>query len=64
MAALLDHEAVVDFVRPGLGDVLKVFLQTMDEIDLEELVSSLRKIVEIFADEVAPYAKSLCIKLS
>lgn len=36
----------------------------MDEIDYEGLVNSLRKIVEVFSDEVAPYAKSLCIKLS
>lgn len=63
-AALLEHEAVVDFVRPGLGNVLKVYLEILDEIDFDELVNALRKIVEVFSDEVAPYAKSLCIKLS
>ena len=36
----------------------------MDEIDSEELINSLRKIVEVFGNEVAPYAKSLCQKLS
>lgn len=36
----------------------------MDEVDFEQLVNSLRKLVEVYADEVAPYAKSLCIKLS
>lgn len=36
----------------------------MDEIDYDELVHSLRRIVEVFSDEVAPYAKSLCMKLS
>lgn len=63
-AALLDHAAVANFIKPGLGDVLKVFLQIMDDIDFEDLVNSLRKIVEVFSNEVAPYAKSLCIKLS
>lgn len=43
---------------------MKVFLQVMDDIDSEELVNSLRKIVETFGNEVAPYAKSLCMKLS
>ena len=62
-AALLDHEKVQEFVRPGLGNVLKVFLDILDEIDFDELVNSLRKIVEVFSTEVAPYAKSLCIKL-
>ena len=36
----------------------------MDEVDFEELVNSLKKLVEVFSDEVAPYAKSLCMKLS
>ena len=63
-AALLDHDEVVNFVRPGLGNVLKVFLEILDEVDIQDLVDSLRKIVEVFKDEVAPYAKSLCIKLS
>ena len=64
VSALLDHECVVNLVRPGLGNVLKVFLQIMDEVDFEELVNSLKKLVEVFSDEVAPYAKSLCMKLS
>lgn len=63
-AALLVHEEAVNLIRPGLENVLKAFLQIMDEIDFEDLVNSLRQIVETFSDEVAPYAKSLCIKLS
>ena len=62
-AALLDHAPVREFIRPGLGNVLKVYLDILDEIDFDELVNSLRKIVEVFSEEVAPYAKSLCIKL-
>lgn len=63
-ASLLDHQVVVDFVRPGLANVLKVYLEILDEIEIDELVNALRKLVEVFSDEVAPYAKSLCIKLS
>jgi hypothetical protein len=36
----------------------------MDEIDFEPLVEALRNIVDIYGDEVAPYALSLCEKLS
>jgi hypothetical protein len=36
----------------------------MDEIDFEDLVGALRKIVEVFEEEIAPFACSLCIKLS
>ena len=36
----------------------------MDEIDFEDLVSALRKIVEVFQEDIAPFAISLCTKLS
>ena len=41
-AALLAHEEAVKIVRPGLENVLKAFLQIMDEVDFEDLVNSLR----------------------
>lgn len=41
-----------------------MFLEILDEMEFDELVDALRKLVEVFSDEVAPYAKSLCIKLS
>jgi hypothetical protein len=64
ISALLDHQVVQDFIRPALGSVLKIFLKIMDEIDFEDLVGALRKIVDIYEDEIAPYAVSLCQKLS
>lgn len=51
-------------MRPGLGNVLKMYLKIMDEIDFEELVGALRIIVDTYEDEIAPYAVSLCTKLS
>ena len=36
----------------------------MDDIDFEDLIGALRKIVEVFEDEIAPFAVSLCSKLS
>ena len=36
----------------------------MDDIDFEELTGALKVIVEAFEDEIAPYAVSLCQKLS
>ena len=61
LSSLLKHqEKVVDFLRPGLGNVLKMYLRIMDEIDFEELVGALRIIVDTYDDEIAPYAVSLC----
>jgi hypothetical protein len=36
----------------------------MDEIDFEDLVVALKKIVDIYGEDIAPYAVSLCRKLS
>ena len=44
--------------------MLKIYLKIMDEIDFEDLVSALRKIVDVYTEEIAPYAISLCQKLS
>lgn len=64
MSKLLSHEKAVDLVRPNLGNVLKAFLLIMDEIDFEPLVEALRNIVDIYGEEVAPYALALSEKLS
>jgi len=47
-------------LRPGLENVLKMYLKIMDEIDFEELVGALRIIVDTYDEEIAPYAVSLC----
>lgn len=64
LTELLEHDAAVEFIRPGLGNILKVFLKIMDEIDFEDLVKALRRIVDVYEDDIAPYAISLCQKLS
>ena len=65
LAVLLkNHEIIVSFVRPDLGNVLKVFLEIMDDIDFEPLINALKNIIDVFGQEVAPYAVGLCDKLS
>lgn len=60
---LLHHDFAIEFVRPGLGTVIKIYLKMIDEIDYDELVDSLKVIVEIFSEEIAPYAEELCVRL-
>lgn len=57
---LLDHQIAVDFLRPGLETVLKTYLKIMDEIDFDELVQALQSLVDVYEEEIAPYAVSLC----
>ena len=60
---LLDQETAVTFIRPGLNDVIKIYLKLIDDIDYDELIESLRKIVDVFEDEIGPHAEDLCGKL-
>lgn len=60
---LLNHEIAVEFLRPGLEPLLKTYLKVMDDIDFDELVSSLQELVETYEEEIAPYAVALCGKL-
>lgn len=61
---MLHHQIAIEFIRPGLGQVIKIYLKMMDEIDYDELVDALKTIVETFDDEIGPYAIELTEKLS
>lgn len=39
-------------------------IEMMDEMDFERLIKALQLIVELFDEEVTPYAERLCEKLS
>ena len=60
----LDQPVAVDFIRPGLDSVIKIYLKLIDDIDYDELIDSLKRIVEVFEDSIAPHAIELCQKLS
>ena len=61
---LLDHPAAVEFIRPGLSEVIRIYLKLIDDIDYDELITSLKKIVDVFEEEIGPYALDLCQKLA
>ena len=60
---MLDHPIAVEFVRPGLQDIIRIYLKLIDDIDYDELITSLKKIVDVFEEEIGPYAFDLCSKL-
>ena len=45
---LLHHEAVINFLRPGLESLIRTYLKIMDEIEFDELVLSLKTIVDSY----------------
>jgi len=60
---LLFHEVAVNLIRQGLGTIIRIYLKLIDEIDYDQLIVSLKTIVEIYEDEISPYALELCQKL-
>lgn len=61
---LENHSFGADFVRPGLSQLIKIFLRLIDDIEYDELIECLKVIVTVFEAEIAPYAVDLCQKLS
>ena len=60
---MLSHDIAVDFVRPCLKQMVSIFLKLIDDIDYDELIEALKTIVEVFEDDIGPYAIELCQKL-
>jgi vesicle coat complex subunit len=60
----LSHDFAINFIRPGLGHVIRIYLKLIDDIDYDELIESLKVLVEVFQEEIAPYAIEVCHKLS
>lgn len=53
---ILKHKTAKMLVQPLLKDILTVYLQLLDNYDLENIVNSLECIVEDFATEIGPFA--------
>lgn len=61
---LLSHEIAIEFIRPGLEPLLQTYLKIMDDIDFDALVNALQNIVDVYQNEIAPFAVGLCNKLA
>jgi hypothetical protein len=58
-----DQPAFCELIKPALEQLIHTFLGIMDEIDLKLLVDALQKIIEVYADSVAPFAVKVVKKL-
>jgi len=59
LRALIRIPKLVEILRPNLGELLQVFFQLMNEIESEEIVSSLECILLTFDKEIIPYAAAI-----
>lgn len=67
-AAVTLHKFIKDkevkaLMKPKLGPMLQTYLKIMDEVDNEELVAALEEMVDIFSEDIGPFAEGLCLEL-
>jgi len=62
---LLKHNEVAQsFLRPALKDILEIYLNMMNEIDSDELVTALERIVAFYKEDMEPFALMLSRQLT
>jgi len=59
----IKEKEVRHLLKDKLGELFKTYLKIMGEVDSEELVGALEEIVEIFSDDISPFAVDLCQEL-
>ena len=53
---MLTNETAVAFLKPALKNILEVYLKIMEDIDSEDLMTALETIMEVYSEDIGPYA--------
>ncbi|ORX59935.1 ARM repeat-containing protein [Piromyces finnis] len=63
LSSLLQYESVQAEIGPHIGVIMQELLKLLNEIDMDTLTPLMNRMVELFADQLAPYATQLCEQL-
>ncbi|ORX83104.1 ARM repeat-containing protein [Anaeromyces robustus] len=63
LSSLLQYESIQAEIGPHIGVIMQELLKLLNEIDMDTLTPLMNKMVELFADQLAPYATQLCEQL-
>ena len=64
LSKMLKNESAVAFLKPALQNILEVYLKIMEEIDSDELIGALEQFVEIYSEDIGPFAIQLAQQLT
>lgn len=53
---LRNNDSAQSFLRPALKDLLHVYLEIMNEIDSDNLITALERIVGFYKEDMEPFA--------
>ena len=63
LSKLIQNKTAENFMKPALSSILQVYLKIMNDIDSEDLIEAFEQIVNIFKDQLGPYALEICTQL-
>lgn len=55
----VNHEMVIDAIKPHVVNLVGVFLQILAEVKIDEVTCALNQVVELFPDELSPRSTEL-----
>ena len=61
---MLTNDTAVAFLKPALKNILEVYLKIMEDIDSEDLMTALETIMEVYSEDIGPYAIQLSQQLT
>ncbi|KAG9304951.1 hypothetical protein G9A89_003120 [Geosiphon pyriformis] len=63
LQSLIRHDIVKDALIPNLQVVMQELLNLTNQIDVDTLVTVMEEFVEVFSEELSPFAVQLCIQM-
>lgn len=63
LALFMRVESVVEMIRPHIQTILQIYVNLINECDIEQLIDTLKDICDIFRDQIGPYIVDLISNL-
>jgi hypothetical protein len=54
--SLLEQKEAREILKPNLQAILTIYLEMMNKIECDELIDALDGIIEVFSEDIEPYA--------
>lgn len=61
---LRSKDFAIEMIKPALGQIMRIYIKLIDDIEYDELIKGVKTIVEVYEGDIAPYALDLCRSFS
>lgn len=63
LALFMQVDSVVELIRPHIQTILQIYVNLINECDIEQLIGTLQDICNVFKDQIGPYITDLIANL-